>query len=86
MTTEERFTRIENALAALAEHQVQHAEDIKKHEGDITELRQMHKSLVVAVGKVVESQAAALRGIEELRRAIDEMIRRRDWPNGKGSA
>ena len=83
MSPEERFTKIENALGALAEHQVQHAEDIR-------ELRQLQKGLVVAVGKIAEGQretdqklnaliAVQLETEQKLQRWIDKQT-----GNGKG--
>jgi hypothetical protein len=49
MRPEERFTKIENYLSALTEHQVEHAEEIR-------ELRRMHKGMVIAISKVAEAQ------------------------------
>jgi hypothetical protein len=53
MTSEERFTRIENALSAVAEHQPRHAEDIQQ-------LREMQKGMVVAITRVVETQQRSM--------------------------
>ena len=49
MSSEERFVKIENALSTLAEHHVQHAEEIRG-------LRAMQKDVVVTQRDVVLSQ------------------------------
>ena len=56
MTPEQRFTKIENVLSSVAEHQAQTAEAHRRHDEEIHELRQMHKGLIVAVGKIAEAQ------------------------------
>jgi hypothetical protein len=75
MTPEERFTKIENYLSALTEHQVRHAEDIR-------ELREMHKGMVIAIAKVAEAQRATEaqqriteEGLNELIRTVDRILR-----------
>ncbi len=68
MTPEERFTRIENFLSTVAEHQAHHEEDIR-------ELREMHKGMTLAITKVAEAQrstADAHRLTEEAHRLTEE--------------
>ena len=86
MTPEERFTKIENYLSALTEHQVRHAEEIqelremhKEHAEEIQELRAMHKSMVVAISKLAEAQRvtdAQQKITEEQLRALIKRIDR----------
>lgn len=84
MTPEERFTRIENYLSALAEHQVRHAEEIRELRESHRELRDMHKGLVLAITKVVEAQQMTeaqqritAQRLDELIKTVDRIIRSR---------
>src|SRR5437667_11390731 len=84
MTPEERFTKIENFLATVAEHQAdqaeiksqhatrmsQHAEQMSQHAEQMRELREMHKGVVVAIGKIAEYQRSA----SEVQRILDEKM------------
>ena len=63
MTPEERFVKIENSLNTVAEHlahQAQMVEQIAAHQGRhekaIQELTEMHKGVVIIVGKIAEAQ------------------------------
>ena len=66
MTPEERFTKIENHLSALTEHQVRHAEEIE-------ELRRMQKGVFVALGKNAEAQRITDETLQALIRKIDRI-------------
>ncbi len=70
MTPEERFTRIENLLGTVAEHQAHHEEDIR-------ELRDMHKGMTLAITKVAEAQrstADAHRLTEEAQQVTEKKL------------
>jgi hypothetical protein len=76
MTPEERFTKIENYLGALIEHQVRHAEEIR-------ELREMHKGMALAIAKVAEAQQLTeaqqritAQRLDDLIKTVDKIIRR----------
>ena len=83
MSPEGRFTKIENYLSALTEHEVQHAEEIR-------ELRRMHKGMVIAISKVAEAQRLAAEAqrmteaqqritaqrLDDLIKTVDKIIRR----------
>ena len=63
MTPEERFVKIENSLNTVAEHlahQAQMVEQIAAHQGRhekaIQELTEMHKGVVIIVGRIAEAQ------------------------------
>ena len=56
MTPEERFIKIENSLNTVAEHQAQMVEHQVRHEKAIQELTEMHKGVVIIVGKIAEAQ------------------------------
>ena len=63
MTPEERFVKIENSLNTVAEHlahQAQMVEQIAEHQGRhekaIQELTEMHKGVVIIVGRIAEAQ------------------------------
>ena len=66
MTSEERFTKIENCLNTLTEHQVRHAEEIE-------ELRRMQKGVFVALTKVAEAQRVTDETLQALIRKIDRI-------------
>jgi septal ring factor EnvC (AmiA/AmiB activator) len=68
MTTEERFTRIENALQHAAELHVEHAENIDR-------LQRMQEGLVVVAGTIAEAQrdlTQAQRQATEAQRQIND--------------
>ena len=74
MTPEERFTKIENALSAVADYQARQAAEME-------ELRAMHKVLTLALSKTAEIQQASAKefreGMKELRetqRATEEKL------------
>ena len=63
MTPEERFVKIENSLNTVAEHlahQAQMVEQIAEHQGRhekaIQEVTEMHKGVVIIIGKIAEAQ------------------------------
>ena len=56
MTPEERFIKIENSLNTVAEHQAQMVEHQVRHEKAIQELTEMHKGVVIIVGRIAEAQ------------------------------
>jgi len=75
MAPEERFTKIENYLSALTEHQLRHAEDIR-------ELREMQKGMVLAIASVAEAhrqteaqQQITAQSLDELIKTVDRIIR-----------
>ena len=68
MTPEQRFTKIENSLSALAEHYAQHAKDVR-------ELRRMHKGLVIAVVKIADAQRTTEEKLHTLIDTVDRIIR-----------
>lgn len=76
MTPEQRFTKIENFLGAVAEHQAKQVEEIQ-------ELRRMHRSLVVAVGKIAETLTEAQRATDEKLNALIDTVDRIVRRNGK---
>ena len=70
MTPEERFTKIENFLSTVAEHQAHHEEDIR-------ELREMQKGMTLAITKVAEAQrrtADAHRRTEEAQQVTEQKL------------
>ena len=63
MTPEERFVKIENSLNTVAEHQAHQAQIVEqiaahqaRHEKAIQELTEMHKGVVIIVGRIAEAQ------------------------------
>ena len=56
MTPEERFVKIENSLNTVAEHQAEMVEQQLRHGKAIQELTEMHKGVVIIVGKIAETQ------------------------------
>jgi hypothetical protein len=75
MTPEERFTRIENFLSTVAEHQSHFAENHRQHNDEIRELREMHKMLVVAHFKGVEERRKAKREFDERSRETEKKLK-----------
>lgn len=67
MTPEERFTKIENFLSTVAEHQAEHAEQI-------SELREVQKGMATAITGMQESMAIAFNTILEAQRATDQKL------------
>jgi hypothetical protein len=78
MTPDERFTRIENALQALVEHHLQHAEEIHELRNSQLELQEMHKGMVVAIGKLAEWQRSTSENLNALIETVDRIIRERN--------
>jgi hypothetical protein len=70
MTPEERFTKIENALNAVAEYQARHA-------GEMEDLRAIHKVLALALSKTAEMQQASTKefreGMNQFREGMKEL-------------
>ena len=56
MSSEERFVKIENALSTLAEHHVQHAEEIRELRVMQRDVVLSQKGMVLAITKVAEAQ------------------------------
>ena len=93
MTPEEQFILINNALQHAAEIQAQHAEAIRKHDEaihkhdeEVGELRQMHKSLVVAVGRIAEAQLATHGKLDSLIATVGELRAAQKQTDGKMNA
>ena len=64
VTPEERFTRIENFLSTVAEHQAhmserqaQMSDHQTQHDKDIKELREIQKGIGLALAKVAQAQS-----------------------------
>jgi predicted type IV restriction endonuclease len=94
MTHEERFTKIENALSALAEHHVQHAEEMRelrrRHDSDVKEIHGVlkgmldtQKTLIVTVGKVVEAQLDTDQRLKALIDTVDRIVGRDNGHEGR---
>ena len=77
MTPEERFTKIENFLSALADHQARHAELHQQHSEEMTDLRtgflemqrefrEIQKGFALAIGKIAEAQNRTDQKLETL--------------------
>jgi archaellum component FlaC len=82
MTPEERFTKIENYLGALTEHQVRHAEEIRELREMHRELTEMQKGMVLAISNVAEAQRTTeaqqqitAQRLDELIKTVDRIIR-----------
>ena len=54
LTPEERFTKIENFLSAVAEHQAHMAAHQARHDEQIQDLREMQKRMTLAIDKLTE--------------------------------
>ena len=78
MTHEERFTKIENALAHTAELQAQMQERQAEHDEDVKELRRMNKSLMLAVGEIAKQHMVGQRTLVEGQRTLTEAQRLTD--------
>ena len=68
MNAEERFTKIENYLSTVTEHQAHHAEEIR-------ELRKMQKGVFTAIGKVAQAQRITGEKLYALIETVDRIIR-----------
>ncbi len=80
MTPEERFTRIENSLNTVAEHQAQMAEQQyqmlghqSRHDQEMTELRKLQKSMSVAIMKVAEAHRKTEKNLNALINTVDRI-------------
>ena len=71
MTPEERFTRIENFLSTVTEHQAHMAGNQARHDEDIREIRQFQKSMTIAITKVAEAH----RQTEEAQRLTERSLK-----------
>ena len=80
MSPEERFTLIENTLKYAAELHAQHAEDMLKLSKRTADLHELHKGLVVAIGKLAEVQRATDEKLHALIETVDRVIRERETP------
>ena len=72
MTPEERFTKIENFLNAVSEHQAQHAEQMSRNAQQIAELAEIQKVMAVAINRVAEAQLTSGQRFDEKMTAVDE--------------
>ena len=75
MTPEERFTRIENFLSTVAEHQAHMSEHQANHDQDIKELREIQKGVSIAIMKVAEAHHATEEKLSALIDTVDRIIR-----------
>jgi hypothetical protein len=78
MTPEQRFTRIENFLATVAEYHAHMGEVHRRHDEEIQELRQLHKGLAVAVGKIAEAQRVVQERLTALIDTVDRIIQSKE--------
>jgi hypothetical protein len=69
MTPEERFTRIENFLLTVAEHQADHDAHFREMEGGLAELRAAQTTLAIAMTHVAEAQRRTDEALERLARS-----------------
>ena len=87
MTPEERFTKIENFLSTIAEHeahlfehQARMAEHQIHHDKDIQEIREMQKEMqkgtALAIAKVAEAQQITEQKLNALIDTVDRIIGR----------
>ena len=81
-TSEQRFTKIENALKHSSELHAQHIEAIRRHDEEMRELRQMHKSLIIAVGKIGEAQQQTEKTLNDFIQWVKRNLQR-PGPNGQ---
>lgn len=70
MTPEERFTKIENSLNSVAEHQAHMSERQARHDKEIQDLREMQKSMTLAITQV----AKAHRRTEEAQQVTEHKL------------
>ena len=82
MTPEQRFTRIENFLSTVAEHQAHMADQQARmsdhqasHDNDIRELREIQKSIGIAIMKLAEAHHATEEKLNALIETVDRIIR-----------
>jgi hypothetical protein len=79
MTPEERFTKIENLLHSLTEHQVQMQAEQEKHAAAIRDLIVLNRSFLdsqMQITKQVEKLQDAQRVTDEKLRALIETVDR----------
>ena len=74
MTPEERFTRIENFLSTVAEHQAHMSEHQAEHDTDIKELREIQKGVSIAIMKVAQAHHATEEKLNALIATVDRVI------------
>ena len=81
MTPEERFTRIENFLSTVAEHQAYMTEQQARmsdhqiqHDTDIKELREIQKGVSIAIMKVAQAHHATEEKLSALIATVDRVI------------
>jgi len=91
-TPEERFTKIENLLSTVAEHQAQlanhqvhmaerqdhFADDHARHDNDIRELLEIQKRVDLAILKMTEAHHASEEKLNALIGTVDRTIGRQD--------
>jgi hypothetical protein len=82
MQPEERFTKIENFLEAVAEHQAHHSEQsarnaaqIARNSGQLAEVIEIQKSMAVGMVELRESQETSHRQFVEEMTTIRETLR-----------
>lgn len=71
LTPEERFTRIENFLSTVAEHQAHMAENQARHDKDILDIRESQKGMTVAITSIAEAH----RRTEEAQRLTERSLK-----------
>jgi hypothetical protein len=71
MTPEERFTRIENLLNAMTEHQARFDENALRHDREIAEIRELQNAFAAGMLELKEDHQRNEQEIHSLR----EMIR-----------
>jgi len=83
MTPEERFTKIENLLHAITEHQAHHAEQLAKHaeqlvkhDEEMSELRELQKAMATGMIELREAHLTGSRRFEEGMSAVHATLRR----------
>ena len=75
MTSEERFTRIENLLAAMTEHHAQFQEEIRQHREESLQFEQRHNKEMAEIREMQNEFAA---GMLELKASQEQSKQRQD--------
>ncbi len=78
MTPEERFTRIENFLSTVIEHQAQMSGNQARHDKDIRDIRQLQKNMTIAITKVADAHRQTEEAQRITERSLNALIGRVD--------
>ena len=78
MTPEERFTKIENFLSTVAEHQARMAENQFRHDKDILDIRESQKGMTVAITSIAEAHRRTEEAQRLTERSLKALIERVD--------